>query len=707
MRPALRRLTAVPIGILLMLSAPPLALARESLLRELPQLTRITEIRALSQDQASRGYPVRVRATVTHFDEAHGVDLLIHDGEFGQYILPPTDAGALRDWYRIRTGDIIEVEGRTVRGGFAPNVAPDRLRVVGRGPLPQARVVPYAALITGRHDCDYVQIEGVVQRVWRSSDPQSGTMFAEVAYEGGVVRALFWEFEAPDLNRLTDARVRLHGNLGAIFGPSEQLRGVSLFAGRTSDVTILEPAVDPFAQPPRPLSSIYHYSATGEVTRRIRVRGVVTCYVRGHPVEVRDFTTDAQFRSVRHVFYIQDDTGAARIETENDPPLRPGDLVEVAGFATVSPGRPMLRNATVQPMGTEAQPSPRPVAAADVLTAENDAELVRIEARLLSVLPGPEERVLVLKSGDTVFDVSLDAFDGADAMPSIRTDSIVAVTGVYSYQAGPPPSFRLYVRSPRDLVVVEAAPWWTLRHWLVMAVTLCLGAVGTTFWVRASARRRRHEYQAVLSERTRVARELHDTLEQELVGITMQLAAVDATLLSSPEAARRSLEVARQMLRYSLEETRRSVMDLRSQALETRDLPGALASLAGQMTVGTPVRAVVTVVGTRRRLDAAQEHHLLRIGLEALTNALKHAAPTRIDIELRFDPAAVTLVARDNGCGMGQGDTAIPSARLGLQGVRERAIKLGGRLTIESQPGGGTTLTVTVPTAVSAARGAA
>jgi signal transduction histidine kinase len=215
--------------------------------------------------------------------------------------------------------------------------------------------------------------------------------------------------------------------------------------------------------------------------------------------------------------------------------------------------------------------------------------------------------------------------------------------------------------------------------------------------MRMIARRKRQEYQAVLNERTRVARELHDTVEQGLAGITLQLEAVAGSFQTAPEAARQSLDVARQMLRYSLEETRRSVMDLRSQALESMDLGGALSSLARQMTVNTPTEAHVRVVGTRQRPDAAEDHHLLRIGLEALTNTLKHGAATRIDIELRFARDATHLTVVDNGRGMAVDAQAAGGGHFGLQGIRERVDKLGGTLEIDSKPGGGTRLAVTVP----------
>ena len=101
-----------------------------------------------------------------------------------------------------------------------------------------------------------------------------------------------------------------------------------------------------------------------------------------------------------------------------------------------------------------------------MLTPENDAELVSVQGQFLSVLTTPTERVLVLKMGETVFDAGLDKTTGDGALNDIRPGSLVSITGVYSYQAGPPPSFRLLLRSPRDVVLVAAAPWWTLRHTL-------------------------------------------------------------------------------------------------------------------------------------------------------------------------------------------------------------------------------------------------
>jgi signal transduction histidine kinase len=695
------------VAAALAILCPAASFARADGAPALPVLTRIADIRALSQDEGGRGYPVRIRGTVTHFDEVLRETLIVHDGEFGQFVMPPASEHPLSVWGDLTPGDVIEIEGRTVRGGFAPNVDPWQVRRLGRGPMPRARTIAYSAMLTGRHDCDYVTIIGVVQRAWLSSDPRTHVMFANVAIDDGVVRAVFWDYSsAGDLTRFIDARVQLQGNIGTIFGQTEQLRGVS-FLGRIRDITVLEPPPEPFSLPIRSSRHIYAWRGAaneppdlagfGDLNRRIRVRGVVTARIPGAPVEMGDFTTSATFRYVLHVLYLKDATGGVRVETEQIPQVRPGDVVEAAGFPGVTPGRPILRNAVFRVVGSDVEPAPQIIAAGDVLTPDHDAELVRLDGQLLSVLTAPAERVLVLRRGDTVFNAGLDVAQTSDAFDAFRPGSLLSVTGVYSYQGGPPPSFRLHLRSSDDVRVVAAAPWWTLRHTGVMSAILAMAACVGAFWTRAAGQRKRREYQAVLNERTRVARELHDTVEQGLAGITLQLEAVSGSFRTAPEAARHSLDVARQMLRYSLEETRRSVMDLRSQALESRDLAGALTSIARQMTVGTRAEAQVRVDGAPRRLDASAEHHLLRIGLEALTNAVKHGGATRIDIELRFDPQSTALVVTDDGQGLDTPSRAAAGAHFGLQGIRERVDKLGGVLEIDSHPGAGTRLAVAVP----------
>jgi signal transduction histidine kinase len=679
----------------------------------LPLLTRIQDIRALSQDEGQRGYPVRFRATVTHFDEVLHTTLIVHDGAYGQFISPPANSPKFENWNQLKAGQLVEIEGRTERGGFAPNVVPLKIRRLGDGPKPLGKRLTFSELLTGRYDCDYVDVSGVIQRAWLANEPKSRVMYADVAIGDGVVRAAFWDSLPNDASRFIDARVHLEGNIGTIFGPSEQLRGLSLFAGRIQDIVVLESPPDPFSLPERSIQRIFNYSSIGEVNRRIRVRGVVTAWIPGPPVEIRDFTTSATFRYVNNVLYLKDATGHLRLETEQSLEVHPGDVVEAAGFPAVTVGKPMLRNAVFRAVGTASEPKPvdldavaerdaREASASEVrerrkvLTPDYDAELVTLNARLLSVQAGSTERVLVLSAGDAVFDARIRVSGNDANLRTIRDGSLLSVTGVYSYQGGPPPSFGLFLRRPEDVRMLAAAPWWTLRDSVITTIIFAL-AIGVGGWrIRTLTARKHLEYQAVLNERSRVARELHDTVEQGLSGIALQLEAVEGSLQTAPDTARQSLGIAQQMVRYSLEETRRSVMDLRAQALERGDLAGALETLARQMTLYTSALANVYVRGPVQRLDASTEHHLLRIGLEALTNALKHGRATRIDIDLSFTPQSTRLIVTDNGRGLEWAERATGGAHFGLQGVRERVDKLGGALDISST-GAGTRLAVTIP----------
>ncbi len=145
--------------------------------------------------------------------------------------------------------------------------------------------------------------------------------------------------------------------------------------------------------------------------------------------------------------------------------------------------------------------------------------------------------------------------------------------------------------------------------------------------------------EAVLEERSRIAREFHDTLEQELAAISIQLDTVSAQFDDSPAHARDLLELTRNMSRRSLAEARRSVWDLRSHLLENSNLVAALSEVAKALAASSQSQIVVSTAGPQRRLSASLENNMLRLAQEALTNALKHARAQRISVQLTYEPA--------------------------------------------------------------------
>jgi signal transduction histidine kinase len=203
---------------------------------------------------------------------------------------------------------------------------------------------------------------------------------------------------------------------------------------------------------------------------------------------------------------------------------------------------------------------------------------------------------------------------------------------------------------------------------------------------------------AVLEERNRLAREIHDTLAQGLTGIVVQLEAAEDALADAPADTRAHMAGARQLARASLAEARRSVRALRPQALTDSDLPTALPRLVEQVTAQTPLRAQVQVHGTPAPLPSEVENALLRISQEALINTVKHAQARTVQLALTFDTAAVRLRVTDDGQGFDPQQAATREG-FGLVSMRERAERVGGRFTLTSRPPHGTTVMVVVPMA--------
>jgi two-component system, NarL family, sensor kinase len=194
-------------------------------------------------------------------------------------------------------------------------------------------------------------------------------------------------------------------------------------------------------------------------------------------------------------------------------------------------------------------------------------------------------------------------------------------------------------------------------------------------------------------ERTRIAREIHDTLAQALTAIALQLEGALRTMDASPPRARARVERALAVTRESLDEARRSVLNLRAAPLAGKPLPEALAALGRALTAETGIR--VHVDAPAAPLPPRVEAELFRIAQEALANVRRHASATEVEITLTTAPRRVRLAIRDNGSGFKP--AAVPEGRLGLVGMRERAQVLGGGLRVQSAPGRGTTITADAP----------
>ena len=200
-----------------------------------------------------------------------------------------------------------------------------------------------------------------------------------------------------------------------------------------------------------------------------------------------------------------------------------------------------------------------------------------------------------------------------------------------------------------------------------------------------------------ISERNRIAREIHDTLAQGLSAITLQLEAADALLDAGgqTEALRQALRSALQLSRSNLDEARRSVMGLRAAPLEGRTLAQALREVVYDHVAVGSARVDFDAVGGHHPLPLAVEAGLYRVAQEALNNVREHAQAAYVRLDLMIAPPTIELRIEDNGRGFDQ--RSIERNRYGITGMNERVKLLGGELRVESAPGAGTRVRVVVP----------
>lgn len=211
--------------------------------------------------------------------------------------------------------------------------------------------------------------------------------------------------------------------------------------------------------------------------------------------------------------------------------------------------------------------------------------------------------------------------------------------------------------------------------------------------------RRLHAVQ--LEERNRLAREIHDTIAQDLSAIAFQMEAAEAILEADvePERVRDAIASARALAHKGLEEARRSVLDLRAAPLEGRSLTSALAALVDEMNEEGASNVTFDSPAEPRALPPAIEAGLYRIAQEALRNAARHASAGAVQVRLGGTSTLVSLRVEDDGHGFdADGESESRSGGgFGLVGMRERARLLGGRLHVESTRGVGTRVTAEVP----------
>jgi signal transduction histidine kinase len=294
------------------------------------------------------------------------------------------------------------------------------------------------------------------------------------------------------------------------------------------------------------------------------------------------------------------------------------------------------------------------------------------------------------------------------SLKDIRLGSIIRVTGICHLAApsadGLSNDFLVNLRSHDDVSVISPGSWWTRERTLWASAILLLGLLLAlaailrlmrTVERQGSAISRALADRRILDERHRIAGELHDTLEQELVGVRLHMQAAEASLRNDPERSLASIRNAKALLERSQRESRATIIDLRSDPDPEASLADVLSAKLPTVFPDHAAAIAVTSSGTAFPIPRRIALHLERIIQESVANACKHAQARSIGVTLAYQVARVTVEVTDDGRGF---DAALfdhpPAEHYGFHGMKERAQKIAARLQLTSTPGSGTRLTI-------------
>jgi signal transduction histidine kinase/DNA-binding response OmpR family regulator len=696
-------------------------------------LATTRQVHSLTSEQAAGRLPVHLQAVVTYYDpyvDVRHAALFVHDSTGAIFVSIP-----VRPILPLHAGTIIDLSGVSGAGDYAPIVDSAQIRIIGESQVPaEAPTASLARLLTGAEDGQWVEIGGVVHSILTSG--KNVTM--NVTISDGIVRATTVKQEGVDYERFVDATVRIHGNAAPLFTKNRQMIGVHLFFPSIAQAKVVEPSPgDPFVLPIQAIGSLLRFAPKTAFVHRSHVQGRVTLQWPGRTV------------------CIEDGNQGLCAQTTQTAPLELGTTVDLAGFPAPGDNAPIMTDAIAREAGRQQELVATRLTAEQIFRGTHDAELVTIEAKLIGRDPAAKDPTLIMSSGNFLFSATLPTGSHRSDAPDWKEGSELLVTGVCSVQFDVsdlvgivhPKSFRMLLRSPRDIVVTRSPSWWTARHALSVLSFVFAATLAALCWIAILKNRmkqqreviqRQLEQTAALMETanaaSRAKTEFLANMSHEIrtpmngvigmagllldTGLTAQQRDYAETVRRSGEAL---LSVINDVLDFSKIEARMLVIesfafDLRLVMEEVNEM---LAPKAEEkqldLILEYPCRLPRHVVG-----DAGRVRQILT---NLVGNAVKFTATgyvlTSVDCESDNGSRVLLRVSvKDSGPGItsenvgslfkkfSQGDTATTrrygGTGLGLAICKQLVELMGGTIGVNSQPGEGSTFWFTLPLEIEA-----
>jgi signal transduction histidine kinase len=656
------------------------------------------ELRKAKIDKGDSRHRVDITAVVIRLqlplDQPDRFTAQDETGGFSAFCAKRPDGTLVHFSKDVQAGMRVRVKGYAVPGSFGNALqleSPPQVEVLGPAELPPFRILTREDILSGAYQTMRAEARGVL----RSVDPSTGE--AVVSVQGVRVTC---SGVSTVLKGKVGARVRVRGTFFVIWNSSRQALGARV-ANRWEDHS---PEIEVPAGPPESIplcTSRELFGPSGEmpVDDRVRLRGIVL-FQRPDGI------------------YLRDEGGGILVACAAKTPLNPGDLVEVLGFPKLGELAPTLEDATVTRLRAGTPPQPLALQGKEVLADTHEADLISVQARLMGMSRGVQRLTLLLKRDEQspFFTALLDLPAIGSTPMELEPGALLEVRGICSLSPASKlvnrgqrtaDNLTLLLRSPEDIRVLKPAPWWTVPRILIALGSMVTLAFAAGAWaamlrhrvnLQTEIIRAKVGRESVHEDRLRIARELHDTLAQELHGISRQAQAIVQSI-DDPERARAQGERLQELIRISRHDARNAVWDLRDPALLSGDLASALLAVTNRVTLGGETQVEVKIApSVPRRLPRSIEGNLLRVVQEAVANAVVHGRATNVRISMDLETQQLRLGIVDDGCGCAMEDllTTRPG-HFGVHGMRERIEKLDGQFLIESGPGDGTRINAVIP----------
>tara|TARA_R110002096_G_scaffold16106_40_gene55292 strand:+ start:5830 stop:7845 length:2016 start_codon:yes stop_codon:yes gene_type:complete len=640
------------------------------------ELTNALAVRSLTSEEAESGIAVDLQGTVIFSDSPSTV--FIQDETAGTFF-------RLGGAPSPKPGDLLRVRGLTFPGLYLTGVERAKFEVLDHIGLPAPQVATFEDLRSGRYHYQRVKIEGVVRTV---SLDDEGTSSVRVAMGSSVVEVRIDALPDPKQD-FVDCKVGVSGLAAGHINDRRQLVHPYLRCHDWSEIVVMKrPSKIPLVS----AEQVLNFDVHGQEGHRVRFRGQVLASFPGGDVFLRGETSSIRVR-------------LASVEQA----LQTGEVLEVLGFPEMSEFSASLTDAKVLKVEkVPEQPLPVETNLEELASGELDGDLIALTAILADWYRTKDGVELVVQDSPRSVRVLVpETESGFVAGSKVRVQGICSVTSAlgtaYSTR---PEAMLIRCRSGNDVRMIGAPSWWTPRRLATILAVVCVATLAAGLWItllrrqvqqQTSALRQKIESEAALEERQRIAREFHDTLEQDLAGLSLRLDA--AVAKEGDNKVRGFLKGARSLVSRIQSETRNLVSDLRSDGENGDQLEQALQELVEEHNIDLEP-SVKLEIGELPHLPPRIVHHLKMITREAVTNVIKHAKAKSVTIWVSSDEPGngLKLEIRDDGKGFDvESETKGKSGHFGCMGIRERCRKVGASAEWESRMGEGSVARIRLP----------